>query len=144
MKCWMNHLSGEDRYLHKAALKLVSDKRTCDLRVVGLYPVPQARELQEITKSNPLVGFTLISQLVGKNGSQNFDKLTKTKTVEGIMANLDAAGVSAFSTYLRNIASGKDQGPEYVYVLLSSVYLLLTAFSQTGCCKDNCLPCLGI
>lgn len=24
MKCWMNHLSGEDRYLHKAALKLVS------------------------------------------------------------------------------------------------------------------------
>lgn len=23
MKCWMNHLSGEDRYLHKAALKLV-------------------------------------------------------------------------------------------------------------------------
>ncbi|KAJ9108957.1 hypothetical protein QFC21_000280 [Naganishia friedmannii] len=93
MKCWMNHLSGEDRYLHKAALKL-------------------ARELQEITKSNPLVGFTLISQLVGKNGSQNFDKLTKTKTVESIMANLDAAGVSAFSTYLRNIAIGKEQGPE--------------------------------
>ncbi|KAJ9097366.1 hypothetical protein QFC19_006834 [Naganishia cerealis] len=93
MKCWMNHLSGEDRYLHKAALKL-------------------ARELQEITKSNPLVGFTLISQLVGRNGSQNFDKLTKTKTVEGIMANLDAAGVSSFSEYLRNIAIGKDQGPE--------------------------------
>ncbi|GHJ85594.1 hypothetical protein NliqN6_1996 [Naganishia liquefaciens] len=93
MKCWMNHLSSEDRYLHKAALKL-------------------ARELQEITKSNPLVGFTLISQLVGRNGSQNFDKLTKTKTVEGIMANLDASGVTSFATYLRNIAIGKDQGPE--------------------------------
>lgn len=72
----------------------------------------QARELQDITKSNPLVGFTLISQLVGRNGSQNFDKLTKTKTVEGIMANLDAAGVSSFVAYLRNIAIGKDQGPE--------------------------------
>jgi DNA polymerase phi len=68
--------------------------------------------LQEITKSNPLVGFTLISQLVGRNGSQNFDKLTKTKTVEGIMANLDASGVASFASYLRNIAIGKDQGPE--------------------------------
>lgn len=24
MKCWMNHLSGEDRYLHKAAQRIVS------------------------------------------------------------------------------------------------------------------------
>lgn len=24
MKCWMNHLSGEDRYLHKKALDIVS------------------------------------------------------------------------------------------------------------------------
>lgn len=31
MKCWMNHLSGEDRYLHKAAQRIVSTfSRDCE------------------------------------------------------------------------------------------------------------------
>lgn len=81
MKTWMNQLSGQDKYLHKAAVQV-------------------AKALQSVTKEQPFVGFTLLSQLLGQNGSQNFDKLTRTKTVEGIMSGLDAAGVEKYLDYV--------------------------------------------
>lgn len=81
MKCWMNHLSSEDRYLHKAALRV-------------------AKQVQEVTKANSMVGFALLSQLLGSNGSRNFDKVTKTKTVENIMGNLSVEGVQQYVSFL--------------------------------------------
>lgn len=81
MRTWMNQLSGSDKYLHKAALQV-------------------AKTLQAVTKANPLIGFPLLSQLIGQHGSRQFDRLTKTKTVEGIMGSLDVEGVESYLSYL--------------------------------------------
>nr|ODO02406.1 DNA polymerase phi subunit [Cryptococcus depauperatus CBS 7855] len=91
MRCWMNNLSSSDRYLHKAAFQI-------------------ARLVQDIAKSNPKVGFTLLSQLVGKHGKLDFDKVTKTKTVEGIMGNLNEEGVKDFVDFLKGTIIGTSQG----------------------------------
>ncbi|WVW80105.1 hypothetical protein I302_102078 [Kwoniella bestiolae CBS 10118] len=84
MRCWINNLSSSDRYLHKAAQQI-------------------AKKVQEVTKENSQVGFTLLSQLVGKYGKQDFDKVTKTKTVETIMSSLNVQGVRDYVKYLEEI-----------------------------------------
>ncbi|WVQ74513.1 hypothetical protein IAR50_004114 [Cryptococcus sp. DSM 104548] len=90
MRCWVNNLSSPDRYLHKAAQQI-------------------AKRVQEIIKENPKVGFTLLSQLVGKHGRPDFDKVTKTKTVESIMGNLNEEGARDFVDYLKDIILGTSQ-----------------------------------
>ncbi len=72
----------------------------------------QAEQIQSVTKSNPLVGFTLLSQLVGRHGSQNFDRLTKTKTVEGIMSNLSGDAVGEYVAYLKGLFNEQQEGEE--------------------------------
>ncbi|KAH9842530.1 DNA polymerase phi-domain-containing protein [Rhodofomes roseus] len=81
MRSWINHLSKSDRYLHKAARQVVSD-------------------IQSYVKENPALGFTLILQLTGVNGSRQFDKLTRTKTVESILTSMDKDGVQNYIDYL--------------------------------------------
>ncbi|EPQ58607.1 hypothetical protein GLOTRDRAFT_35678 [Gloeophyllum trabeum ATCC 11539] len=81
MRCWINHLSKQDRYLHKVAKRV-------------------ATEMQAIVHTNPRMGFTLILQLTGVHGSRQFDKLTKTKTVESILTSMDADGISSYIEYL--------------------------------------------
>lgn len=90
MRCWINNLSSSDRYLHKAALQI-------------------AHALQEVVKSNPTVGFTLLSQLVGKHGRPDFDKITKTKVVEGIMGSLTVEGVKEYVAYLQGNILGQEE-----------------------------------
>jgi DNA polymerase phi len=46
------------------------------------------------------LGFALILQLTGTNGSQQFDKLTKTKTVESILTSLDSDGIKCYVDHL--------------------------------------------
>lgn len=46
------------------------------------------------------MGFTLILQLTGPNGSRQFDKLTKTKTVESLLAAMDAKGIKSYVDHL--------------------------------------------
>jgi len=102
----MNHLSGEDRYLHKAAQRIVSlpaPKSFPRGPHIDKLMTPQAKQVQDVTKSNSLVGFALLSQLLGKNGSRNFDKVTKTKTVENIMGNLNTEGVQQYIDFLMNL-----------------------------------------
>ncbi|CAO1618292.1 unnamed protein product [Parajaminaea phylloscopi] len=74
MRTWINQLSSKDRLLHKAATNA-------------------AAAVQETVKESPQAGFALIAQLLGKHGSQSFDRLTNTKTVEGLLAAMDAQGV---------------------------------------------------
>ncbi|GJE98126.1 DNA polymerase phi-domain-containing protein [Phanerochaete sordida] len=81
MRSWINHLSNSDRYLHKIAKQVAND-------------------IQNAVKSNPTVGFTLILQLTGVHGSQQFDKLTKTKTVETILTNMNNDGIQSYIEYL--------------------------------------------
>lgn len=87
MRCWINNLSSTDRYLNKAALQT-------------------AKVVQEVVKAHPKVGVALLSRLVGKNGRMDFDKATKTKTVEGILGSLDSKGVMEYVVYLQAIVVG--------------------------------------
>ncbi|PPR04947.1 hypothetical protein CVT24_010405 [Panaeolus cyanescens] len=81
MRSWINHLAKADRYLHKVALQT-------------------ATEVQAFVTDKPQLGFALILQLTGVNGSQQFDKLTKTKTVESILSSLDAKGIQKYIDHL--------------------------------------------
>ncbi|KAI0373319.1 hypothetical protein BV20DRAFT_963165 [Pilatotrama ljubarskyi] len=81
MRSWINHLSNSDRYLHKAARQVAAD-------------------IQNVVKGNPRIGFSLILQLTGVNGSRQFDKLTKTKTVESILTSMDEEGIQSYIAYL--------------------------------------------
>ena len=87
MRCWINNLASSDRYLYKAAQNL-------------------AKQVQETVKANPTVGFTLLSVLIGKGGRPDFDKVTKTKTVETIMSNLTEDGADEYVKYLESIILG--------------------------------------
>ena len=60
----------------------------------------QATDVQNVVKSNPTIGFSLILQLTGVHGSRQFDRLTKTKTVEAILTSMDEAGIQSYIDYL--------------------------------------------
>lgn len=59
-----------------------------------------------------MVGFALLSQLLGKNGSRNFDKITKTKTVENILGHLDVKGVEQYTDYIVRTILEAGQGEQ--------------------------------
>ncbi|EPQ32359.1 uncharacterized protein PFL1_00555 [Pseudozyma flocculosa PF-1] len=84
MRTWINQLSGQDRFLHKAALKTAST-------------------VQDVVSGNPKIGFSLVSQLIGEHGHQNFDQITKTKTVSGVLSALDVQGVREYTRHLRDL-----------------------------------------
>ncbi|KAJ7694223.1 DNA polymerase phi-domain-containing protein [Mycena rosella] len=81
MRSWINHLSHPDRYLHKVARQVATD-------------------IQAFVQKQPQLGFALILQLTGVNGSQQFDKLTKSKTVESILAAMNADGIKNYISHL--------------------------------------------
>ena len=60
----------------------------------------QASDITNAVKADPALGLPLILQLTGVHGSQHFDRLTRTKTVEGILANMHPAGIEAYIRYL--------------------------------------------
>lgn len=69
MRCFMNQLAVEDRYLHRIAAKAL---RSIQARI--------AREPEFIVDA--------ISGLMGPNGAVNFDHITKTKTIEKLISTL--------------------------------------------------------
>lgn len=76
-RCFINHLSHDDRYLHKVAKQVATD-------------------LHAHVQAHPQLGLGLVLQLTGVHGSSQFDKLTKTKTVESILTSMDAPGIDAY------------------------------------------------
>jgi DNA polymerase phi len=103
MRSWINHLSNHDRYLHKVAKQVVRSEpalRGLRMRAQFLYHGLQATDIQSFVQKNPTLGFTLILQLTGTNGNRQFDRVTKTKTVESILASMDAKGVEIYIDYL--------------------------------------------
>ncbi|KAL5334247.1 DNA polymerase phi-domain-containing protein [Aspergillus crustosus] len=73
VRCLMNQLAVEDRYLHRMAVKA-------------------AKAVQTRVSKEPEFAAAAVTGLMGPVGSLIFDQVTKTKTVERIMseANLDA------------------------------------------------------
>lgn len=88
MRTWTNNLASSDRYLHQMSVNL-------------------AKQIQDAVKANPSVGITLLSTLTGK-GSVDFDRATKSKTVEGILGSLNQDGVREYIQYLQGIIIGSE------------------------------------
>ncbi|KAK7054956.1 DNA-directed DNA polymerase [Paramarasmius palmivorus] len=95
MRTWINHLAKKDRYLHKIATQTVAD-------------------VQKLVKDSPRLGFSLILQLTGVHGSQQFDKLTRTKTVETILTSMDTTAIKQYIDHLLKQANDDQSSVETV------------------------------
>lgn len=60
----------------------------------------QAVDLQSAVQNDSTIGLSVVLQLTGPHGSHNFDKLTKTKTVESILASMQADGIQSYIEHL--------------------------------------------
>ncbi|KAI8080065.1 DNA polymerase phi-domain-containing protein [Halteromyces radiatus] len=84
MRTFINNLSSEVRFLNKAARQT-------------------AITIQKVAEQNKQVGFAMVSQLIGKYGNHQFDRITKTKTVENLLATMDATGIRHYLGYLARL-----------------------------------------
>lgn len=78
--------------------------------------------MQTVVQKDPTIGFSFILQLTGVHGSQQFDKLTKTKTVESLLTTMDTTGITSYIDHL--LGQFSEKAGEEQYVFSSSVYLL--------------------
>ena len=70
VRCMMNQLAVEDRYLHRMAIKA-------------------SKAIQARVAKEPRFAATAVRGLMGTGGAVNFDQATKTKTIEKIVADAD-------------------------------------------------------
>lgn len=90
VRTWINQLAKKDRNLHKAALKLAST-------------------VQRVVKESPSTGFPLVIQLLGPDGSRDFDRLTNTKTVETILGHMQESQILEYVDFLKAIFQGSSE-----------------------------------
>jgi hypothetical protein len=57
-------------------------------------------EIEKLCSKDSNIGFGLIAQLVGKYGNQKFDKAIRTKMIDTLLANMDAAGIKSYLAFL--------------------------------------------
>lgn len=95
-----------------------------------LWVALQANDIQAVVKTNPTIGFTLILQLTGVNGSHQFDKLTKTKTVETILTSMTQDGIQSYIEYLL-----KQVNDEHTSVFQS--HTLIALFSSSSASSSS-------
>ncbi|KAJ8325707.1 DNA-directed DNA polymerase [Batrachochytrium dendrobatidis] len=81
LHCLIDSLSKKNGYFYKQALHT-------------------ATNLSEIASEKPFIAFPLMMRLVGKNGSLQFDTVTKTKTVENIITTLDTDQIESYIDFL--------------------------------------------
>ena len=63
---------------------------------------------------HPSIGFSFVTHLQGAHGNQQFDRITRTKTVETILASTDIEGVKKYTaTLVDQLREGG--GAEYVH-----------------------------
>jgi len=67
----INHSQDADRFLHRSAEK--------SLKV-----------LSQTVEANPKTLIAILPRLIGDHGAYNFDKMTKSKTVENILGSVNA------------------------------------------------------
>ncbi|KAF9969908.1 DNA-directed DNA polymerase [Actinomortierella ambigua] len=81
MRCFVNNLSSEDRFLNKAAKHTMA-------------------AMHAVAEKNEAVRLTLVIQLLDK--TPNFDQLSRSKTVETLLGGLDVTHIQQYLQYLRN------------------------------------------
>jgi DNA polymerase phi len=84
MRSLVNHISHEDRFLHRAADKCI-------------------KSLLREVEANPDIVTTVLPQLISGNGVYNFDQVTKTKTVDKLISQI--RGDRAHELIIRDLVS---------------------------------------
>ncbi|KAF9906499.1 DNA-directed DNA polymerase [Lobosporangium transversale] len=79
MRCFVNNLASEDRFLNKAAKHTMA-------------------AMHARADTNEAVRLTLITQLLDKN--PNFDRMSRSKTVETLLGGLDVTHIKDYLQYL--------------------------------------------
>ncbi|KAH9180268.1 hypothetical protein EDB89DRAFT_1918230 [Lactarius sanguifluus] len=97
MRTWINHLSQPDRYLHSFAKQIASPIIASALL---------ATDILSIVQKDPSLGFAFVLQLTGIHGNQQFDKLTRTKTVESILTMMNAEGIKDYIAHILGQVDG--------------------------------------
>ena len=77
-----------------------------------MFPA-KATDVLEVVEKDAKAGFTLVLQLTGTHGSHQFDRLTKTKTVETILGKMDSDGIKEYLRYLLDQVN-EDSSDSYV------------------------------
>ncbi|KAG0206596.1 DNA-directed DNA polymerase [Mortierella sp. NVP41] len=90
MRCFVNNLSSEDRFLNKAAKHTMA-------------------AMHAKADTNEAVRLTLITQLLDKN--PNFDRMSRSKTVETLLGGLDVSHIKHYLQYLTKAFLNQD-GPD--------------------------------
>ncbi|KAF9364473.1 DNA-directed DNA polymerase [Mortierella sp. NVP85] len=91
MRCFVNNLSSEDRFLNKAAKHTMA-------------------AMHAKASANEAVRLTLITQLLDKN--PNFDRVSRSKTVETLLGGLDVSHIQHYLQYLTKAFLQQD-GPDF-------------------------------
>ena len=84
MRCLINHISHEDRFLHRVADKCIKSL------------------LQEV-EANPEIVTTVLPRMISGNGVYNFDQITKTKTIDKLISQI--RGDRAHELIIRDLVS---------------------------------------
>jgi len=83
--------------------------------------VSQAKEIISVVQTDPTLGFAFILQLTGVHGNQQFDKLTRTKTVESILTKMNTVGIKNYISHLMEHADGSPTSEQYGHLTHSGV-----------------------
>ncbi len=84
MRCLINHISHEDRFLHRAADRCI-------------------KSLLQAVEENGDITTTVLPRLISDNGVYNFDQVTKTKTVDRLLSHVE--GDRAHELIIRDLVS---------------------------------------
>ncbi|KAK8178751.1 DNA polymerase phi-domain-containing protein [Phyllosticta citribraziliensis] len=93
MRCIINQRNGSDRYLHKAA-------------------VTPLDEMRARVKRNPDVAASIVEGLITRHGSLSFDKITKTKTVEGVLGHASGPALEELVVFFERLIYRPSDGDE--------------------------------
>ncbi|KAF5365721.1 hypothetical protein D9758_003270 [Tetrapyrgos nigripes] len=118
MRTWINHLSNRDRYLHKAAKQA-------------------ATEVQKFAQSNPNFGFSLVLQLTGVNGNQQFDKLTRTKTVESLLISMGTEDIRQYVEHVLKEANDPETDVQSINTRRTWIIDQFSALIRNGSIKKS-------
>ncbi|KAK3731456.1 hypothetical protein QZH41_013647 [Actinostola sp. cb2023] len=129
VKSFLNNLSSSQNYLHNAAKYLASSMSN------GLSQ-----------NEDPNVTASVIQHLLGKQGNIQFDKLTKTKTVESLLGKLQGSGLERVVVWLIDCFkagytnSTEDERPserEVDFIRLSILNQILSLGKNKNLCQSG-------
>ncbi|KAK2740290.1 DNA-directed DNA polymerase [Myotisia sp. PD_48] len=120
MRCFMNQLAVEDRYLHRMAVKV-------------------SKSIQARTSKEPEFVNPALRALLGPGGAINFDQITKTKTVEKMLHDIPPSALEQLLPFFESLIVNSDDDEKASTLRRQQLANILQTIvkSQTAAAKDN-------